>query len=63
MLFLFIADDVPVRDKEDVMVYAVHIHDNFEFRFQLSCEQFTNLAVHDGWIQCHFCLFRLLLSE
>jgi len=28
MLFLFIADGVPVRDKEDVVVYAVLIHDN-----------------------------------
>jgi len=28
MLFLFIADGVPVRDKGDVVVYAVRIHDN-----------------------------------
>lgn len=39
MLFLFIADDVPVRDKEDVMVYAVHIHDNFEFSYRVSSPQ------------------------
>jgi len=28
MLFLFIADGVPVRDKEDVVMYVVRIHDN-----------------------------------
>jgi len=38
MLFLFIADGVPVGDK-DVVVYAVRIHDNFEFSYMVSSSQ------------------------
>lgn len=39
MLFLFIADGVPVRDKEDVVVYVPSIHDNPEFSYSVNSSQ------------------------
>lgn len=39
MLFLFITDGVPVRDKEDVVMYAVRIHDNFEISYRVNSSQ------------------------
>jgi len=60
MLFLFIADGVPVRDKEDVVVYAVGIQDNI---LNSVIVWVVHEPVHDGRIQCHFCSFRLLVSE